>query len=116
MICQRIHRIRRDGFDLLSHFSGYLRHKIVHEQRYILTPFAKGQDRNREHIEPIKQILSEIALANHLWKVAVRRPQPQKQECANDANENVEHNHPEQRTAAQLPTSPAPWIPCLLRS
>jgi hypothetical protein len=49
-----------------SHLPQEFRYKIVHEQRYVLAPFPKWRDYNRDGVEVIDQILAEFSLANHL--------------------------------------------------
>ena len=55
----------------LPHAPGELRHKIVHQQRNVLAPFAKRRDLNRKDVKAIEQVLAKLLLPNHGGKVAM---------------------------------------------
>ena len=46
---------------------------MVRKQRYVFAAFAQCRDGNWKNVQPIKEILAEFSLANHLCKVAVSR-------------------------------------------
>src|SRR5690348_2685889 len=70
---QHFHDTFGNGRDLSPHAPGNLRHKVVHQQRNVLAPFPQRRNLNREDIEAVEKILTELLLPNHGSEIAVGR-------------------------------------------
>jgi hypothetical protein len=61
-----------DVLDLLPGLACIAFRKIFDQQRYVVSPIAKGRHRNREDIRAVKQVASECACRDGSLQVAIR--------------------------------------------
>src|SRR6266851_3162126 len=62
-----------DRVDKFFHGCGKLFEEVPNKLRNISFPFAERRQRKRENIQPVVQILSEFAVADHLPQVSIAR-------------------------------------------
>ena len=64
---------RRDPLDVLAVGARGLLEKMIGEQQQIGLPLAQRRNEDREHVEPVVQILAERAVGDRLLEVLVGR-------------------------------------------
>ena len=47
--------------------------EVIDERRDVVAPFAQRRDLDRDHVEPVVEVLLEPAVADHLFQIAVGR-------------------------------------------
>ena len=62
VIHQRLHGLLRDALNALLHFTRMAQNKIVHQERNVFPPFAKGRDFDRKNIQSVKKVFSELVV------------------------------------------------------
>src|SRR5260370_25952600 len=67
------HGFFRDSIDNFVHGDGKLFDEVPNKLRNISFPFTERRQRKRENIQPVVQILSEFAVADHLPQVSIAR-------------------------------------------
>jgi hypothetical protein len=69
---QGIHGLLRDRSNPLLHFAGVVQHEIMYQERNVPSPFAQRRNFDREHIQFVKKVLTELVIADHARQIAVR--------------------------------------------
>src|SRR5437016_2825891 len=67
-----IQRLARDDLDPAVHGTRVPLDEIAHQGRNILGPLAERRDMDREHVEPVVEVVPEALLFHHPQEVAVR--------------------------------------------
>ena len=67
------HRLRRDAVDALARAARVPPDEVLDEQRDVLAALAQRRHRDRDDVQPVEQILLELAFADQLPQVAVGR-------------------------------------------
>ena len=44
---------------------------MVHQYRDVLAPFAQRRQRDRQHVQPVVEVLAELAFGDHLFEIAL---------------------------------------------
>jgi GAF domain-containing protein len=75
---QASHGLGRDLGGLEAVFLGESLPEVLCEQRDVISAFAKRRDANREHVQPVEQVLAKLIALDELSEVTIRgRDQPE---------------------------------------
>ena len=67
------HGIPRDGRDTLSQFAIEYLYEMIYQRRNIIRALSQWRNRDREHIEPVIQVLSETTFFYFFQQIPARR-------------------------------------------
>src|SRR4029450_2793739 len=56
---------------MLLHTPGEARDKKLRKQGNVFTTLAQWRDLDRKHMQPVKQVLAELIVADHLGQIAM---------------------------------------------
>ncbi len=68
---QRIHGLRRNGFDGLAHAAGVARNKMTHQDGNVGDAVAQRRRKNRKHLEAVKEVAAELFFRDHFGQIAI---------------------------------------------
>ncbi|OIQ76326.1 hypothetical protein GALL_419930 [mine drainage metagenome] len=71
MLAQALHRIRVQPQAGSGTVAANVGQQRIDQHRQVVEPLAQGRQRHPDHIEPVVQILPELALRHHLVQIAV---------------------------------------------
>src|SRR5208283_1322093 len=69
--CQSFHGFFGDRLDMLLHLARQTGDKKVYQQGNVVTPLAKRWDLDGEDVQPVEQVLPELAIPYHGLQVTV---------------------------------------------
>ena len=73
VLAQLLHAVGCEARRRHAHLARELRDEVVRERPEVVEAIAQRRQVDREHVEPVVEVLAELALLDHLLEVAVRR-------------------------------------------
>src|SRR5271168_5046452 len=71
VLLEGFHHVIRNAVDRLTHSLGERSNEVSHQQRDVFFAFAQRRQRNREDVQPIVEIGTELALLDHRFQILI---------------------------------------------